>query len=225
MLDSKGVIFDMDGVLFPTEELKFEAYKKVFKDSYGVDIKETSERLGLAETKVMELFLTMHGKSSELPKIPELIQKKRRAYYDILAEQDFQPIVGVEEFLKGLKADGGFKIGLATVSNQESTDILMERFDFGKYFDSILSLEQVTKPKPDPEIYLLSAERLGVNPKNCVVFEDSPPGVAAAKAAGMKCVGITTGTTAGKLAAADVIIKNFKELHIEKIHGFFDSEA
>ena len=62
MLDQKGAIFDMDGVLFPTEELKFEAYKKVFKDSYGIDIKETPERLGLAEAKVMELFLKrMYG--------------------------------------------------------------------------------------------------------------------------------------------------------------------
>ena len=101
----------------------------------------------------------------------------------------------------------------------------MERFDFGKYFDSILSLEQVTKPKPDPEIYLLSAERLGVDPKKCVVFEDSPAGVAAAKGAGMKCVGIATGTTAEKLAAADVIIKNFNELRVEKIHEFFDNEV
>ena len=84
-----GIIFDMDGVLFPTEELKFKAYWKVFKDLYGIDIEETPERLGLAEVKVMELFLNRHNKQADLPKISELVQKKREAYYNILAKQDF----------------------------------------------------------------------------------------------------------------------------------------
>jgi beta-phosphoglucomutase len=208
----KGVIFDMDGVLFPTEELKFAAYQKVFHDVYGIEIEETPKRLGLSEAKVMELFLKKYGKQGGFSKIPELIQKKREAYYTILAKYDLCPTAGVEDLLKELRNDGGFKIGLATMSNQKSMKLLMERFNLEKYFDSLLSLECVTKPKPDPEIYLLSAEQLRVHPEDCVVFEDSPPGVRAAKAAGMRCVVIATDG-------------DFKRLNAGKIRGFFDNKA
>lgn len=213
-----GIIFDMDGVLFPTEELKFKAYQKVFKDLYDINIQETPERLGLAEAKVMALFLNMHNKQVDLPKVPELIQKKREAYYSILAETDFKPLAGVEDFLKEIKASGLFKIGLATVSNQKSTDILMEIFGFRKYFDSILSLEHIEKPKPDPEIYLLSAERLGVAPKECVVFEDSLAGLESARRAGMCRIGVVAGAGVKQIGAcANLIIKDFRDINVEEV--------
>jgi len=208
----------MDGVLFPTEELKFKAYQQVFRDSYGIDILETSERLGLSETRVMELFLNKHGKQTDLSKVQELILKKREAYYNILAKQDFQPTAGVEDFLKEIMASGQFKIGLATSSNQKSTDILMEKFGFGKYFDLILSLEHVNKPKPDPEIYLSSAKLLEIDPKNCVVFEDSFFGLEAAKKAGMHRVGVATGISINQIRVhADLAISDFKEIKVKEI--------
>lgn len=208
----------MDGVLFPTEDLKFRAYQDVFKNLYNIDIKETPGRIGLSETKAMELFLNIYNKQGDSSKIQELIQKKREVYYNILEKQDFSPITGVEEFLKKIKLSGEFKVGLATSSNLKSTEILIKKFGFKKYFDSILSLEHVIKPKPDPEIYLSSAKLLGIDPSCCVVFEDSPTGLEAAKRAGMYRVGIATGISREQIQTfSDLAINDFRDIKIENI--------
>lgn len=226
MKKNNAIIFDMDGVLFPTEDLKFRAYQDAFKNLYNIDIKETPERLGLSETKAMELFLNIYNKQGDSSKIPELIQKKREAYYNILEKQDFSPIEGVEDLLKRIKKSGEFKIGLATSSNLKSTEILIKKFGFEKYFDSILSLEHVTKPKPDPEIYLTSAKLLGIDPSRCVVFEDSPTGLEAAKRAGMHRVGIATGISKEQIRVfSDLAINDFREISIEEIKSLLNKSC
>jgi len=213
----------MDGVLFPTEPIKFKAYQQVFQDFFDIDIEENPERLGMAEAKTMELFLKMYNKQADFKKIPELIQKKREVYYDILQKQNFEPIAGVKNFLDELKNNGVFKIGLATASDQKSTDILIKKFGFGKYFDSILSFEQVAKPKPDPEIYLESSQRLELLPSDCVVFEDTLIGLEAAERAGMISVGIATGIIREKLFVhADLVVSNFNEINPEMIKELFE---
>ena len=207
-----GAIFDMDGVLFPTEELKFLAYRKVFEDEFGVELTDTPQRLGLSETKAMELFLGLHNLKDGLERIPELIEKKRLTYYEILVREKFGPYEGAEDFLKQAKNSGKFKLGLATSSNRQSVDILFEKFDLRKYFDSVLTLEDIARPKPDPEIYLISARQLNIKPSGCIVFEDSNAGVEAAKRAGMKCIAVSNTAPKEQLAKADLIIAGFKNL-------------
>jgi len=223
---SNAIIFDMDGVLFPTEGLKFMAYQEVFRTLYGIAIEETIERLGLSETKAMELFLNTYNKKIDFPKIPELIQKKREAYYNILAKQEIIPYAGAEDLLKIIKNSREFKIGLATSSDLKSTEILIKRFGFKKYFDSILSREQVIKPKPDPEVYLTSASLLKISPENCVVFEDSPTGLEAAGRAGMHKIGVTTGISKEKMQLyADLVINDFREINIEEIRSLLNKSC
>jgi beta-phosphoglucomutase len=212
-----GAIFDMDGVLFPTEELKFKAYHEVFEREYGVNLRDTEKRLGLSETKAMELFLEIYGHSADFAKIPKLVQWKRQAYYQIIEKDNFQPYPGVEDFLKEFKNSKEFKIALATSSNRKSAEILLKHFNFMDYFDIVLSLEDVKNPKPNPEIYFLASERLGTKPEFCVVFEDSLVGLAAAKSAGMKCVAITTGVPSERLSKADLVVRSFNQVSIDII--------
>jgi len=212
-----GIIFDMDGVLFPTEGLKFKAYAQVFKNEYGLELQDTPKRLGLSETKAMELFLEILGRPEESGDIPKLTELKREAYYKILDQENFQAYEGVENFLQQLKDSGEFKIGLATSSNRKSTDILLDRFDFRRFFETVICVEDVKEPKPSPETYLLAATKLGLKPDSCLVFEDSPAGIEAAKSAGMKCAAITNGVGEDQLNKADMVIDSFNQLDIKRI--------
>jgi HAD superfamily hydrolase (TIGR01509 family) len=201
----------MDNVLFPTEGLKFQAYQRVFREHYGVQLEDTPDRVGLSERMAMSLFLERNGLAAKSGNIPALIQAKREAYYSLLEREDFAPYPGVRDLLEALRREG-WKTGLATVSDRRSMDALIDRFDFRGLFDSVVSVENVTRPKPDPEIYLLSAERLGVLPECCVAIEDSPAGVEAARRAGMKTVAVTNSVARERLAAADAVIEKIVDV-------------
>ena len=87
------------------------------------------------------------------------------------------------------------------------------------WFDAVITGEDVTRKKPDPQIYLVTAEKLGVAPAHCVVFEDAPAGVAAAKAAGMLCVAVTSSVDRDKLSDADLIVDSLAEVSLAKLRG------
>jgi beta-phosphoglucomutase len=216
-----GAIFDMDGVLFPTEELKFKAYEQVFKEAYGLVLADTVERLGISETDATRLFLKLNSLPADEFVIRDLIKKKRQAYLRILGEEEFAPYPGVKNFLRALQVNGQFKLALATSSEPESTEILLARFGLKFFFAIIVTAKDVIKAKPDPQIYLLAAKMLALNPDRCVVFEDSPAGIASAKSANMKCVAITTGVSAKLLLQADLITGSFKRIDEVKINELF----
>ncbi|MBT3582803.1 HAD family phosphatase, partial [Candidatus Woesearchaeota archaeon] len=93
----------------------------------------------------------------------------------------------------------------------------VEKFELNKYFKIIITVDQVEKPKPDPEIFIKAANALGVSPEQCIVIEDSPAGVKAAKSANMKCIAITNTNKEIDLQEADFIINNINDFCIENI--------
>jgi HAD superfamily hydrolase (TIGR01509 family) len=197
-----AAVFDMDNVLFPTEPLKFLAYRDVFRERLGIALEDTKERLGLSERNAMGLFLARSG--VEGADVAALIAAKREAYYRILAAREFAPFAGADRLLEDLRRRG-WKTGLATMSDRRSTDTLLDRFGFRDWFDDVLTTESVRLPKPDPEIYSLAAQRLGVSPSRCVAIEDSPAGVEAARSAGMKVLGVTNSVPRERLGADAVV--------------------
>ena len=106
------------------------------------------------------------------------------------------------------------KLAIATTAPKENREFVLNALGLEEYFEVILGEEDVQKGKPDPEIYLKTAELLGVAPDSCIVFEDSPVGVASAKNAGMTVVGITTTHSEDELEKADIIVQNFTELKL-----------
>ncbi len=122
------------------------------------------------------------------------------------------------ELVTAARADPQARLAIATSGNKDKqfpvitgTGLRLE------WFDAVITGDDVTKKKPDPQIYLVAAERLGLAPGACVVFEDAPAGVAAARAAGMACVAVTSSVQAEQLREADVVVESLRELTLAEV--------
>ena len=157
-------------------------------------------------------ILKKHGKEDKLDKVLKI--HKTDGYEYIL--NNLMPVAGVIELIKQAH-ENKMKIGLASGSPLIFIKSVLGKLGILKFFDSIISVDDLTHGKPHPEIFLKSAEALGVKPSECVVMEDAPQGIEAAKRAGMKCFAVTTTFQREKLAGADWIAESFENLTIERL--------
>ncbi|MCY7358570.1 MAG: HAD family hydrolase, partial [Rudanella sp.] len=127
------------------------------------------------------------------------------------------PVPGLPDFLRALKA-AGIKTAVGTSAPVENLDFVMEKLGLRDYFDVLLHEKLVIRPKPDPEIYQLAMQMLGVSPADSVIFEDSMTGIKAARAAGARVVGVATTHTRDELAeVADLVIQDFVGLSVASL--------
>jgi beta-phosphoglucomutase len=209
LVTAKAIIFDLDGVIVATEPLKFRAYQHVFKAVYYIELPETEvEWRGMKEEAVIHFWFRKFNLTGNCQK---LIEAKRQAYRDLLKITNLNTIKGIKNFLQVLKIQQK-KCALATSSNRLDALAILTRLNLEVFFDSIKTGDDVTLLKPSPQIYLETAQELQVQPKDCLVFEDSPSGIQAAKAAEMVCIGVTTSFSPDQLALADYTISDFSQL-------------
>ncbi len=211
-----AVIFDMDGTLVATTEGDFLAWQKLFLDfgrhlSYG----EYFPLLGKKSIDVVKEGLGLDGDVAQ-----QAMHKKMEYFEDIVKERGIVTMPNAEIFLQEIK-DLGIPIALATSSRKMKMKLVMEESGLGKYFSVFVTGEEVTHGKPHPDIFLLAAKRLHVDPAQCLVLEDAVNGVAAAKAAGMKCIAITNTHDDAALAEADLVVNSFSELSVQSVKSCF----
>jgi len=212
-LPFKGVIFDMDGTLLESTEADYRAWEKVFND-YGKKLPYSDyvPLLGIKSADVVEQQL----KFTDQEDVARILKEKFDYFVEFVHANPIEPVVGAEIFLKSV-AKYPVKIALATSSRQEKMKMVLTQLDFLRYFDIIVTGNEVVNGKPAPDIFLKAAERLGLLPEECMVVEDGPIGVAAAKSANMKCLAITATHPAEKLGEADVIIDTYELADFKEI--------
>ena len=127
-----------------------------------------------------------------------------------------KPVLGIIEFLQKLNKQK-FPTALATSSRKTISDYVLENFGIRKYFNHIITGDDVTRAKPDPEIYLKAANNLKIKPFDCIVFEDSISGVEAAKKAGMKVILVMTSHTKKEIPNVDLAIKDFTDISVSYV--------
>ena len=205
----QSFIFDLDGVVVETEPLKFAAYQRVFRDAYGIDLPEDDVSWrGKPEKGVVGYWLRCFDlKGNHL----ELIKRKRRIYKEMLRNTKMEPVSGVESFLQRIRNESK-SCALATCSNRSDQIFILSKLGLENAFDVTVTLDDIQSPKPDPEIYFVTAKLLGIAPRFCIVFEDSPPGIEAAVSAGMHCVGLTTSFGPPDLAKASFVVSHFNHI-------------
>jgi beta-phosphoglucomutase len=205
-----AMIFDLDGVLIHSMPLHVRAWKR-YLEGYGMscgDIERTMHGKRNSEL-VRELF------GSELADdvVFEHGAAKERLFRQMLLEEDLSEcrVRGLVEFL-GQHRDVPKAIG----SNAEPANIefVMEQLGLRPYFQAIVNGQQVKRPKPFPDVYLKAAELLGFEPSDCIVFEDSPTGIEAARAAGMRVVGVETTPT--EFEGVDLKVSDFSDPKLEE---------
>lgn len=209
----KSVIFDMDGVLVFTEKLGYITVREVCK-KHGMDLTIGDYNRFMAGKRTDDAARTyLEKKKADISIAPVMVEEFRRLKRDVLVNRMKDEIVmrdGTIEMLERLGPK--YRIALATSSAKEFALCILKGFGIFDFFEVKLFAEDVKKGKPDPEIYQKTLQRLGLKPSDCVVVEDSVNGINAAKAAGIKCIGIKSPEFNRNIKIADVVIDGFKSL-------------
>jgi len=211
----KACIFDLDGVIVDTARYHYLAWKRLAKE-LGIDLTmEDNERLkGVSRMRSMEIILEIGGISISEHEKERLANKKNTWFVDYkerMAPEEIFP--GVKLLIKEIR-ELGIKTALASSSKNAKT--VIQLLHIRNEFDVVVDGTMITHTKPHPEIFLLAAERLGVEPEACLVFEDAEAGVEAALAAGMKCVGVGSPVM---LKEANRIVSTTSEFQIAELNS------
>lgn len=209
----KGLLFDLDGVIVDTAKYHFIAWKEIAKE-LGIPFTEKdNERLkGVSRNRSFEIILEI-GKQYMPEEEQELYCTRKNDIYlsYIMAMKQDEILPGVESFLKDVKQKG-YRIALGSASKNSA--LILERLQLTDLFDALIDGTKVSKAKPDPEVFLEGAKALGLQPEECIVFEDAVAGIEAAHAGGMQAVGIGSKEL---LPDADMNIPGLECITIEQI--------
>ncbi len=209
-----AILFDVDGVVVESELLHMFTFNEVLEE-LGIFITEADWRnrfVGKGSDYIMRTLFTQHGITED---IHPWVDRRRQLYRTHVAAGNLHTVPGFTSFFATIEASN---LPIAFVSTGHPLNIAAALTSLGlagKY--PIIDATMVTRLKPDPEAYLLAAQTLKVSPSSCLVFEDSPIGVAASKAANMICVALTTTNSPSDLKKADLIIPNFKGQTLQTI--------
>lgn len=212
----KACIFDLDGVLVDTAHYHFMAWKRLAKEFDYELTEEINEQLkGVSRMKSLEIVLKHANVALEEQKKQALADRKNGWFTDYVHKMKADELFpGVKELFSKLNKDN---IRIALASSSKNAQTIIEILGIQNEFEAVVDGNMIVHSKPDPEIFLLAAKKLGLKPAECVVFEDAEAGVEAALAAGMKCVGIGN---AAQLKKANQVVKsvsNFKYADLQKL--------
>jgi beta-phosphoglucomutase len=209
----EACIFDLDGVIVDTAVYHYKAWKRLANE-LGFDFtEEDNEKLkGVSRVRSLELILQWGGVKKTKAEQEELATRKNDWYVEMISHMTPAEILpGAKEFLETCRT-AGIKTALGSASKNSMT--ILEKINMTDLFDAVIDGNKVSKPKPDPEVFLKGAEALNVLPAACVVFEDAIAGVEAAINGGMKVVGIGSPQV---LTQANLVVKGLSEMSLEKL--------
>ncbi len=188
-MSRQAVIFDLDGVIVSTDEYHYRAWQRMADEQELRFDRAVNERLrGVSRMESLAIILDHSGVRLAPETMAELASKKNAWYRDSLAQLTPQDVLpGALPLLSELRARG---IRQAIGSSSKNARTILDRIGLRDWFDAVADGNGIVRSKPDPEVFLLAARLLGVVPETCVVVEDAEAGLAAARAAGMKAVGV-----------------------------------
>lgn len=206
----KAVIFDMDGVIVDSEPIHYRLNQELFqKMQLNITDEEYRTFVGITDWDMWSAIKKRHQLHQS---VEELMAMHRQHSRSEMHKLDLEPIPGIPALLDRLKAVG-LKLAIASSAPVDWIQVVVRKCHLESYFDVLVSGEHVAHGKPAPDIFLLAAEKLQVQPSQCLVIEDAERGVQAAKAAGMQCVGYQNPHSyAQDLSLADRIIHHMDEL-------------
>ncbi|MGC2237707.1 MAG: HAD family phosphatase [Pyrinomonadaceae bacterium] len=227
----KTILFDFNGVIIDDEGLQMKAYQEILKKE-DIDLTEEQylECLGMDDKTFVEAAYARAGKEPETNKVLEITQAKTNRWRELVAA-NVPLFEGVEDFIRKMARE--FDLGIVSMAKREEIEYILERTGLAECFSAIVSAEDVTACKPDPQCYrlgfrLIDAARtrrnhLPITHGECLVIEDSPQGIMAARNADLKALGVTNTVSAEELreAGADAVAKNLDDWMPESVKLVF----
>jgi beta-phosphoglucomutase len=217
-----AAIWDVDGTLVDTAELHFRAWLELagqlHKPFTRADFTAT---FGRRNPEIIRQIFGTHYSASEIEDLGE----RKEVLYRAAARGGVDLLPGVRALLDGLRA-AGLKQAIGSSAPRENLDLILHLTGAGQFFDAIVSSEDTQRGKPDPQVFLVAAAKLGVGPARCVVLEDAVAGVQAARAGGMKCIAVSFvghhPDTALRQAGADLVVKTLEQVSAGTVRKLLD---
>jgi beta-phosphoglucomutase family hydrolase len=218
----QALIFDMDGVIVDNTLVQARAFQHLFRDqAVEADAQQLLRRLNGAPAS--EILKEAFGESVPEEKL-ESYADQREFLYRTMYWDERRALPGLVEFLEAARA-AGLKIGLGSGSGQPSIAYILDGLNLRRFFDVVISKDDVDKGKPHGDTYSVTAEKLGVDPAHCVVFEDAVLGEQSAYRAGMQCVAVASTLPGRDFQAPLLVIRDFTELTPAQLREHFEQAS
>jgi HAD superfamily hydrolase (TIGR01549 family) len=208
---TKAIIFDMDGVLVDSEPFHVQIEKQQFLlNQITVTDEEHHQYMGVATDVMWKQLAERHSMNVSVEELTEQNRVESIRFFSAVQEIPVMP--GLQEALENLSSKN-YPMAVASSSFPEIIELILHRTGLKKFFKVVVSSQEAGKSKPEPDVFLLAAQKLGVLPADCLVIEDSKNGIKAAHAAGMRCIAYQgQGANPESQKKADAVIKNYSEL-------------
>jgi len=203
---SKAVLWDMDGTLVNSEELHWISWRNTMaKEGVVITREQFLSTFGQRNDSIVPSWL---GCAASAERIGRIAEAKEELYRHLVRRVGVAPELGVATWLDRLKKHG-WQQAIASAAPRANIDAVLEALSADHVFQSIVSAEDVHRGKPDPEVYVLAASRVGVPAERCIVVEDAGAGIEGARRAGMRSIGVSHN---GKVLHADVVVESLERL-------------
>lgn len=228
MTTAYGLIFDVDGVIADTEAVNARASIRMFQDLFnfaGVQRSDFEAGLGRGAEAYVRAAAEAHQFDLNDEQLARAVETRQQYFLDMLEHEPLPPFPGVIELIEAVRQAGDFSVGIATSSTREKSQAVLTAAGIPYQQLAYINGSDVSRKKPDPQLFLLCAQRMGIDSKRCAVIEDAPDGVAAAKAAGSCCIAVTNSTSADRLGEAERIVDSLEEVSLEMIRDLIDQRG
>ncbi len=215
-----GLIFDVDGVIADTEAVNAAASIRMFADLFGwmgIRREDFEKGLGRGAEAYVRAAAEVHGFEMTAEQVAQATKVRQDYFLKVLQDDPLPAFPGVLELITAASERDIFRVAIATSSTREKSEAVLQSARIPYHNMVYVTGSDVTHKKPHPELFLIAAQRIEVPATNCIVIEDAPNGVEAAHNAGCKCIAVTNSTTKDKLAKADLIVNNLKEIDLDTV--------
>ena len=212
-----AVLWDLDGTLVDSEEYHWRAWCQAMA-SEGVSItrEQFLATFGQRNDTIIPQWLGVQATSEQVARVGDA---KEASYRQAVREQGISPLPGAAEWVRQLQKEG-WRQAVASSAPRLNVEVVLEALGLASHFQALATAEDVKRGKPDPEVFLVAAARVGTPPSRCVVVEDAAAGVEAARRAGMKSVGLRLGSAAG---SASLDVDSLADLPENAFHNLLDA--
>ncbi len=225
MKQGYGLIFDVDGLIADTEPLNARVTIRVLADMFGLQCVRP-EDFAAGYGKGAEAFVRagarVHGLELSDAQAHSGAELRERYLTEAVRAEGLPAFPGVLDLIRAALGQDGFRLAIATSATRELSEAILDAVKVPHRKMVYVSGSEVTKKKPDPQIFLIAIRRLGIEAARCIVFEDAPSGVQAAGAAGARCVAVTNTVPAEELAGADRICDSLEEIDLNSLRALVD---
>ena len=217
MSEVRAVLWDMDGTLIDSEEFHWISWRDTM-DKEGIPIthEQFLATFGQRNDSILQQWL---GPAASAERIERIGSAKELRYRELVRRHGMKPLPGVASWLRRLHETGWFQ-AIGSAAPRENIEVVLEALSATEYFQAIVSAEDVHHGKPDPEVYLVAASRLGASPESSIVVEDAVAGVEAARNAGMRSIGVSR---KGNLLPADIVVQSLEQLDANAFEALLNS--